>query len=186
MSLYYARGSQFARDFIGGLRAGVKHFGEEWQESEPEAEYLGHLINVEMGDPAELSGGYALWYDRAVRLRQVSLDRATTLNEFRQGKRRYRETFAGGCAKVGLCDKRPDDPMNLECLLNDCKNLVIQLPKFERIIRIQMQTVIELESAAPDLPETQIEKDILTRLQERKRKILSSKAATAEQATGPV
>jgi hypothetical protein len=97
-------GSQFARDFISSQRADVKHFGEEWQSTEPEAEYLGHLLNVEMGDPGGLSGRYALWYDRTVRRKQISLDRATTLKEFRQGKRRYRETFAGGCTKVGLLE----------------------------------------------------------------------------------
>ncbi|NUX99865.1 hypothetical protein [Paraburkholderia youngii] len=186
MSLYYARGSQFAGDFISGQQAGGKHFGVEWQATEPDAEYLGHLVNVEMGDPGQLSGGYAIWYDRAVRRKQVSLDRETTLNEFRQGKRGYRETFAGGCTKVGQCDKRPEDPMNLECLLNDCKNLVIQLPKFERIIRIQLQMVMELDSAAPDLPETRIERDILARLLERRHRIASEKGRALSISSVPV
>ena len=182
MSLYYARGSQFAKDFISREEDEYPHFGEEWQEAAPEAEYLGHTLNVEMGNPDEMAGAYALWFDRNVRAKQMSLDRDATLREFRQGKRGYRETFAGGCVKVGPCTIQLRDPMNLECLLNDCKNQVIKLPKFERMIRIQRQTVKELESESSELPETRIEKDVLAMMEKRMEQIRQAKAANADSA----
>lgn len=178
MSQYYAKGSHFAVNFISSGEGKERHFGKEWQETTAESEYLGHKVNVEMASSSELSGTYALWYDRNIRQKQVVLDRRVTLKEFRQGKRAYRETFAGGCVKVGPCDVPLTDPMNLKCLLNKCKHQVIKIPKFEKLIRIQVRAVKELEDKDSELPETKIERDLLTLMQDKLRAIVSERSSS--------
>jgi hypothetical protein len=175
MSLYYARGSQFAKDFVGQDDDGETHFAIEWQESDAEAQYLSHKINVEMTCPDELAGAYSLWYERNIRVKGISLDRNTTLREFQQGIRSYHETYVGGCAKVGKCNVNLTDPMNLECLLKDCKNQVIKLHRFERMILAQTNFVKELADKGADLPETQIEQKILFFMKEKLRQIREAK-----------
>jgi hypothetical protein len=175
MTSYYAKGSSFANDFFDAEGCEVPHFCEQWRNTTSESEYLSHKKNVEMADPTGLSGAYVLWFQRNIRDRHIVLDRAKTLKEYKQGKRAYRETFAGGCVKVGDCDRPLSDPMNLSCLLNDCANQVIEMPKFERLIRIQVRVVAELEKTAPQLPETRIERSVLGQMQDKFDSIVKSK-----------
>jgi hypothetical protein len=141
MSRYYARGSVFAKDFIGNDK---KHFGIEWQEMQPISAGLGYILNVLIADGV-LFGGHATWVDKCLRdsTGAVVFDRETTMGRFKKGELSYRETILGGCTKVGDCDDVVIKWLDIECL-KGCPNMVVKLPNLERIIAAQTRLVSSL------------------------------------------
>jgi hypothetical protein len=60
MSRYYAKGSAFAKNFIGDNK---EHFGLEWQKTLPESAALSYVLNVLLSNDI-LFGGHANWVFR--------------------------------------------------------------------------------------------------------------------------
>lgn len=144
MSRYYARGSAFAKDFLG---ADAEHFGHEWQETQAESSALGYMLNVLLSGDA-MSGGHGNWVNHRLRNAEgiVTFDRSRTIRLFKKGELAYRETILGGCTNTGGCDQRAFDWLDMGCLAG-CPNMVVKLPNVERVIAALATHVARLDSA---------------------------------------
>ncbi len=151
MSSYYARGSAFAEDFIGGVK---NHFGNDWQETQPVSQFLSYAAHVLLTDEV-LFGAHPNWVDQRLKGSNgiVMFDRTATLKRFKQGQLSFRETPIGGCVKVGECNLHPSGVIEVECLSTHCKNIVGSLPKLERVIAAQTHRVEKLRQIDPKSPE---------------------------------
>lgn len=172
MARYYAKGSAFARDFIGEDK---KHFGFEWQEAQPVSSALSYILNVLLSDDV-LFGGHGNWVDNRLRGQdgEIIVDRAITIQQFKRGELAYRETPLGGCTNTENCDKIAIKWLDVECI-SGCKNLIGRLPKLERVIAAQTKL---LGTLSPDSIEYRSEKadlDVLVSTRDKIRKKTSSK-----------
>ena len=176
MSRYYARGSAFARNFIGDDK---EHFGLEWQKTQPISSGLSFLLNVVLSDDV-LFGGYANWLDHRLRNTDnpVVIDRKATLRRFKKGELSYRETPVGGCVKIGECDQIAFRWLDVDCL-SGCRNLVGRLSKLERIIVAQRRMV---ESLDPESLEFRTENADLDVLIATRGKVMQQQTKNAEAA----
>ncbi|MFP3559347.1 integrase [Paraburkholderia sp. SIMBA_054] len=162
MSMYYARGSAFAKGFIDTDKT---HFAKEWAEAQGLSEYLAYAEQVLFSDE-RLFGGHAAWtQSRAVQASPVSVySREQTIRMFEKGELAYRETVLGGCASVEQCKSTPLDWMRLDCLESDCRNLVVVPSKLQRVIKAQQATVEKLRAVDEASVEYRIEAQTLQRL----------------------
>lgn len=162
MSLYYARGSAFAANFIGDGHK-EKHFGAEWQETQPISQYLSYAAHVLLADEPDLFGVHPHWITSRLRNNDgiVVFDRAATLKRFKKGEMAYRETLLGGCVKIGECDKNPLDLLHVDCITSHCKSMVGSKKKLERVITVQGNLVEWLKKTDPASPEYRHEKSSL-------------------------
>lgn len=140
MSRYYARGSAYAANFINGDK---DHFGVEWQATQSESSALSYILNVVLTDEM-LFGGHAIWVQHHLKGQTgfVLADRAVTLKQFKKGELAYRETIIGGCVNTGVCDKVAVRWLHVDCIRDNCKNLVGSAPKLDRVIAAQ-QNMLE-------------------------------------------
>lgn len=156
MSQYYARGSGFAADFIGidgGHRD--KHFGEEWQETQPVSQFLAYASNVLLENPDNLFGGHTHWLRMRLKSGDGLMleDRATTLRRFQKGELAYKVTPVGGCVNPGACEQNPIDVLHVDCVSENCKHLVGNLKKTERVVLIKSRELEALRVTSKCLPE---------------------------------
>ncbi|MFM0658760.1 integrase [Paraburkholderia sediminicola] len=162
MSMYYARGSAFARDLLDGDET---HFAHEWNEAAGLSEYLGYAAEVLFSDE-KLFGGHVAWaQSNAVVESPVSVySRAQTVEMFEKGQLSYADTPLGGCASTEPCKASPLNWLNVECLEKDCKNLVVVPSKLERVIKAQQRRVERLKGTAEGSVEHRMESDVLATL----------------------
>lgn len=168
MSLYYAKGSAFAQNFIGEKQKHeLSHFGEEWQDAQPVSQFLAYASSILLSDESDVFGGHGQWLKARKRDEkgQILLNRSETLQCFQKGEMAYRPTPLGGCVNPGPCDKTPINVLSVECISTDCKNLIASTKKVERIILVKMNTVRKLMEADPLLAEIRIEQAELSVLQ---------------------
>lgn len=166
MAQYYAKGSAFANDFIGGEKT---HFGHEWRDTQPESQFLSYVANVLLADDV-LLGGHSNWVAR--RLKQdgtVLLNRAETLSRFEKGQMAFKESPIGGCVNTGQCDSGVLDLFDTACLEKGCKNQVVSLKKLGRVIVLQQKHVAQLKAMPPsiELAMEQHTLDVLLNAQQR-------------------
>jgi hypothetical protein len=175
MSMYYARGSAFAKGFIDTHKA---HFAKEWAEAQGLSEYLAYAEQVLFSDE-RLFGGHAAWtQSRAVQASPVSVySREETVRMFGKGQLAYRETVLGGCASVEPCKSTPLDWMRLDCLESNCRNLVVVPSKLQRVIKAQQATVEKLRAVDEASVECRIEAQTLQRLLDAQEKLMKPEAA---------
>lgn len=166
MSRYYARGSMFAKNFIGDDR---EHFGLEWQKAVPVSSGLAFIRDVLFADEP-IFGGYAKWISHRVGTSEgaILLDRDATMRSFKNGEIAYKETPIGGCTKVGSCDEVAIRFLDVDCL-GGCPNLVGRLSKLEQTIGGQTNLVNRLK---PGTIEWKIEKADLDVLLETRTRVL--------------
>lgn len=168
MSLYYAKGSAFALNFIGE-KAGrdEKHFGYEWQEAQPVSQYLAYAASILLSNESEIFGGHGQWLKTRMRDQngQIMIDREETMKSFQKGEIAYRPTPLGGCVNPGPCDENPLNVLSVECIGGDCRNLLANRRKVERVILVKMNTIKKLKLADPHCAELRIEKGELRVLQ---------------------
>ncbi|CAE6843408.1 hypothetical protein R75461_07132 [Paraburkholderia nemoris] len=174
MSMYYARGSAFAKAFIDTDKA---HFAKEWVETKGLSEYLAYAEQVLFSDE-RLFGGHAAWtQSRAVQASPVSVySREQTLRMFEKGELAYRETVLGGCVSVERCTSTPLDWMRLDCLESDCRNLVVVPSKLQRVIKAQQTMVDKLRAVDEVSVEYRIEAQALQRLLGAQEKLINPEA----------
>ncbi|WP_367395096.1 integrase [Cupriavidus sp. Agwp_2] len=175
MSMYYARGSAFAKGFIDTDKT---HFAKEWAGAQGLSEYLAYAEQVLFSDE-RLFGGHAAWtQSRAVQASPVSVySREQTMRMFVKGELAYRETVLGGCASVEQCKSMPLDWMRLDCLESDCRNLVVVPSKLRRVIKAQQVTVEKLYAVDETSVEYRIEAQTLQRLLDAQEKLIKPEAA---------
>lgn len=169
MSLYYAKGSIYAKNFIGEDKL---HFGNLWQEAKSESEGLSYIINVLLSDDV-LFGGHASWIKNKIISTdgKVAFDREKTLLQFKRGEIAYTETLLGGCTSTEICKQPALKWINTECLDNGCKNLVCSLHKLERVIAAQTNLVNSLDQGLVEYRTEKADLDILISARDRAIKI---------------
>lgn len=172
MSMYYARGSAFAKDL---LATNKKHFAKEWQETQGMSQYLAYAVQVLLSDE-RLFGGHSAWAkSRAVKQSPVSVySRLETLQMFERGQLAYKETVLGGCTSTKECDSSPLEWLNLKCLVSNCKNQVLVLAKLQRVIKVQEKAVEGLGTRCPGSVEYRMEKYTLATLRAAEVKLRAS------------
>ncbi|MEI7612224.1 MAG: integrase [Betaproteobacteria bacterium] len=145
MSRYYAKGSAFAKNFIGDEK---EHFGKEWQAAQAESSALSYIFNVLLSKDI-FFGGHANWVEHRLKGGDgtVLVDRAATFRRFDKGEIAYRETLMGGCTSLDECNHVALNWLDVACLRDGCKNMVGNLKKLERVIAAQESFVSTL---APD------------------------------------
>lgn len=145
MSRYYAKGSASAKNFIGEDK---DHFGLEWQRAQPESAALSYVLNVLLSNDI-LFGGHANWVEHTFKGSEgvILVDRETTLRRFKKGEISYKETPFGGCTKVGECEQPVLNWLHVDCLKSNCRNLVGNLNKLERVIAAQNRMVKALDQS---------------------------------------
>lgn len=143
MTSYYAKGSPFAKDFFNNDK---KHFGHEWQDSQFESASLSYIFNVLLSKDI-LYGGHAHWVEHRLKDKdgEVLVDRKETMNRFKKGEISYKETIVGGCTKVGACNQTAVNWLQIDCLKDNCRHLVMNLPKLERVIKAQEKMISSLD-----------------------------------------
>jgi hypothetical protein len=142
MSRYYAKGAFYSREFI----VGSKHFGLEWQATQPESAGLSYIQNVLHARETQ-TGGHAHWVQHRLKRGDgvVAYDRKETMVRFKKGELAYRETILGGCTAVDGCDKAAMNWTGAECLKSFCKSLVCSLSKLELVTAAQEKFVSALD-----------------------------------------
>lgn len=139
MSSYYARGSSFAKNLIADDKT---HFANEWQQTQAESSALGYIFNVLMSN-SPLYGGHVHWIENTLKNKEglLLVDRKQTLKRFKNGEIAYKETIVGGCTKVGACNQTAINWLQINCLKENCRNLIVSLPKLERVIAAQEKLI---------------------------------------------
>lgn len=180
MAMYYGRGSAFAKNFIGD-NDGEKHFGEEWQETQPISQFMSYAAHVLLTDE-KLFGVHPHWISNQLRNSDgiVVFDREETLKRFKRGEMAYKETLIGGCVKVGECDNNPLGLLEIDCLSAHCKNLVGNVSKLERVIAVQCNTVEKLKRIDQKSPDYRHEKANLDVLKATLTNVLNKAEASKE------
>ncbi|SAK61363.1 hypothetical protein AWB79_02796 [Caballeronia hypogeia] len=146
MSLYYSKGSVFAKNFIeDDPRDYKEHICKDWRDAKPVSEAMAFLRDIVFAD--EPLFGAAGIFEQQKKNRGQIVDRAITLKQFQKGLTAYKATPFGGCVKVGECDKTGLRMMGVLCL-QDCKNIVIKLSKLNRAIDQQQHLVNSLEQSS--------------------------------------
>ena len=170
MSSYYAKGSAFAKDLIDSDKS---HFANEWQQTQAESTSLGYIFNVLMSNTT-LYGGHIHWIENTLKDEEgvVTVNRKKTLQRFKNGEIAYKETIIGGCTKVGSCNYTATNWLQINCLKENCRHLIVSLPKLERVITAQekMMNFLDISSL-----EYRTELSHLDILRETKRKIIELK-----------
>lgn len=148
MSRYYAKGSAFAKNFIGDDKG---HFGLEWQSTQTESSALGYILNVLMSDDV-LFGGHANWVQQRLKKPDgiILMDRSLTLKRFKNGEIAYRETILGGCTNAGTCDKVAVRWLHTTCVADNCKNLVGNMRKLDLVIAAQQKMIDRLDKSSTE------------------------------------
>jgi hypothetical protein len=155
MTMYYSRGSEFAKSIVFP----DEHFARDWNGSRALSEYLGYAANVLMSDERLFGGGAAWANSPAVKLSPVSVhSRAHALEMFERGEIAYRETVVGGCTSTSICESLPLSPIPFECLEKNCKNLVASPRKIRKVAEIQAGIVNRLNRQDNKSVEYRLEK----------------------------
>ena len=110
---------------------------------------------------------------RATKESPVSVySREQTRAMFKKGLLAYSENPLGGCANPEPCDKAPFDWLGLDCLGNDCKNLIVVPSKLQRAIKVQERHVQALRASAPGSVEYRMETTALATMLAAQDKII--------------
>ena len=173
MASYYAKGSAFAKNL---LEADESHFANEWQQTQTESTSLSYIFNVLMSNTT-LYGGHIHWVENTLKDKEgvMNVDRKQTLQRFKNGEIAYRETIVGGCTKVGSCNYTATNWLQINCLKENCRHLIVSLPKLERVIMAQEKMIKFLDISSL---EYRTELSHLDVLRQTKRKIIESKGET--------
>lgn len=172
MTSYYARGSTFAKNLIADDKS---HFANEWQQTQTESNALGYIFNVLMSNTT-LYGGHIHWVENTLKNEEgiIIFDRKQTLQRFKKGDISYKETIIGGCTKVGTCNFTATNWLQINCLKDNCRHLIVSLPKLERVITAQEKMINFLDITSL---EYRTEVSHLQILKETKCKIIELKGA---------
>lgn len=160
MSLYYAKGSAFAINFIGESKSKKdRHFAEEWQEAQPLSQFLAYAATLLLSDEDDMFGGHGNWINARKRDPdgQILLNRDDTLKSFQKGEMAFKTTPLGGCVNTNSCEHTPINVLSGKCLSSDCKNLLASVNKVERLIFIKTNTLMKLKAADIASAEVRIE-----------------------------
>ncbi|MEM5343384.1 hypothetical protein [Paraburkholderia azotifigens] len=158
MTLYYSSGFQDAANVVFD----EEHFSHEWTAARAESSYFGMALGLLLNNE-ELLGAGANWLmSERVQNSPVSVhSREHALELFKKGQIAFNETPLGGCMSTEPCNVTPLEPIQYECLISDCPNLVVYGKRLDFVIRTQESVVSTLASSSPDSVEHRLEADNL-------------------------
>jgi hypothetical protein len=137
MSLYYARGSAFAINFIAEDPKGYKqHMAVKWQEGAQEAEYLAFIKDV-LGSEEPMYGPAGTYYELKKK-RNEFFSPEELKKQIKMGRLSYRSTPLGGCTNPNPCESvKGLRLIESACATEGCKNLIGKHSKIIELIRLQ-------------------------------------------------
>ena len=137
MSLYYARGSAFAINFVAEDPKGYKqHMAVVWQEGGQEAEYLAFIKDVLNSD--EPMYGPAGTYYEMRKKRNEYFSPEELKKQIKMGRLSYRATPLGGCTNPNPCESvKGLRLIDSACATEGCKNLIGKHSKIIELMRLQ-------------------------------------------------
>jgi hypothetical protein len=137
MSLYYARGSAYAINFIAEDPKGyTKHIVGEWQDGEKESQYLAFVQDVLKSD--EPMYGAAGSYYEMQRKRGEILSLDDFKKQIKMGRLAYRKSPLGGCTNPSACESSKGLRLvDVSCATEGCKHLIGKHSKILQTIRLQ-------------------------------------------------
>lgn len=156
MSQYYARGSQFARNFIeDDPRDYSKHICREWRDTAGESACLAYLRDVIFAEEP-LLGGAGNFVERQKRRRAI-VPRDEMMRRFKKGLMSYKANPLGGCTNPDDCKSEGKglSLLGIPCLEDGCKHLIAKRSNIVKIIPYQRKLV---EALSPDSVEYSMEK----------------------------
>jgi hypothetical protein len=173
MSAFYADGSAYIPNILD-RHPRDKHISQEWREAQAESEFLGMAKNVFLTDE-KLFGGFAHFAKERMQdpTVEVFTNREETMQMFRRGELRYKETVLGGCTSIEPCKLPPLEWLPLDCLEKNCKHLVGSPARLRRVVVSQERVVAGLAATMPDSDQFRLESHILERLKAAERKYVS-------------
>lgn len=149
MSLYYSKGSAFARNFIeDDAEDYQQHICKEWRETGSESAGLAYLRDVLLVDEP-LFGGAGNFVEQAKKRGKV-MSREDTMKRFKQGLLAYKANPLGGCTNPGECtsDKKGVTFLDVPCLKDQCKHLIAKESNLRRVIPYQQHLVNSLDPSS--------------------------------------
>lgn len=161
MTLYYSKGSSFAKNLISYER---NHFLNEFQEAQNYSQALDY-INLIIGPKSKLYGVQGKIINN---IANINYDRKKTIKQFKLGQLAYTETCLGGCTSVDPCNQRAVRSLT-GCL--DCKNAILKSEKLEAVVAAQRNLVNNLDVNTLEFRTESYDLDLL----EKKLKYLQSK-----------
>lgn len=165
MSLYYSKGSSFARNFIeDDPNDYAQHICKEWREAKPVSEALTFLRDIVFAKEELFGGGGA--FEQQKKNRGQVADREMTIKQFKKGVIGYKEIPFGACIKAGECDKVGLKIVGVLCL-TECKNIVVKMPNLNSVIMRQTNLVDSLDKMSVTY---RMEKDDLDSMLEARNK----------------
>ncbi len=132
MTLYYAKGSAYAKDLVSNYKG---HFYQDYQATKPEAQALSYISQVLMAREP-LFGAHGTWIERHFETEETITANARheTFQRFKKGEIAYKETPLGGCTTVEPCDKMAMRSI-VGCL--ECSKSIIKESQLGKVIRLQ-------------------------------------------------
>lgn len=149
MSLYYSKGSVFARNFIEDDPEDYQqHICREWRETGSESAGLAYLRDVLMADEP-LFGGAGNFVEQYKKRGKV-MSREETMKRFKQGLLTYKANPLGGCTNPGECasEKKGVTFLDVPCLRDQCKHLIAKKSNLHRVIPYQQHLVNSLDPSS--------------------------------------
>lgn len=162
MSQYYARGSQFARNFIeDDLQDYSKHICKEWRETMGESSCLAYLRDVIFADEP-LLGGAGNFVEQQKR-RGTIVPRDEMMRRFRKGLMSYKANPLGGCTNPDDCKSEGKglSLLDIPCLEDGCKHLIAKRSSIVKIIPYQQKLVETLSPYSVEYSMEKRELDVL-------------------------
>ena len=156
MSQYYARGSQFAQNFIEDEPEDYsKHICKEWRNTMGESACLAYLRDVIFSDEP-LLGGAGKFIEHQ-KCRGAVIPRVEMMNRFKKGLMSYKANPLGGCTNPDDCKNEGKglSLLNIHCLEGGCRHLIAKRSNIVRVIPYQQKLV---EALNPDSVEYSMEK----------------------------
>lgn len=137
MSLYYARGSTFCKNFVAEDPDGYKkHIAVEWQDGTEEAKMLAFTLDV-LNSTEPLYGGAGNYFQRQ-RERGTVMSREEVRRQFKAGLLNFNDGPLGGCTKPGTCTSRKGlSLVDVACATDNCKHLVGKHSKIIQVIKLK-------------------------------------------------
>jgi hypothetical protein len=141
MSLYYSKGSSFAKNLLDLKR---DHFVKDYQESMPISQALSYISEIIFSDE-RLFGPLGTNLEKKRNDFVIASDRDKTISMFKSGEVAYQETFLGGCATTTPCESKALRSL-ISCL--SCNKAIIKKSKLETVIRAQKNMIEQLSPAS--------------------------------------
>lgn len=157
MSLYYSKGSSFAKDM---LSVSNDHFAKEYQSTQPIAQSLAYMSDVLFSDERLFGAAGSL-----VNVRSdgyiLTEERKVLEDRFRKGEAAYQETVLGGCVAVTSCDRKALRSVTA-CI--GCDKAILKGSKIKRVIGAQERFVESLSKSSVEYRTEVDELEILKRM----------------------